>query len=99
MAYVAEITKQSVVKISEKDYQITIDVQVTDDSIPEVVFTQSFSKRYNSDWTIADINSALQNKIKAAWDKYIAEQDIYDATAFDNVVSSLQTAMNTYMNA
>lgn len=97
MTYTTTITKTSVNKINDRDYAVVINVVVNDGT--KDVFTQSFTERYDEQISISQIETSLQNKIRDAWDKYIAEKSILEAVAFDTVCSSLETALNTYSNA
>lgn len=98
MAYTATVIKQSVEKAAgSNDYIVMIHV-VIEDETPEVVFEKDYSERYNSSTSIGDIKTEFQNRIQADWDKHVAEKTIYDAAAFDTMVSQIQSAANTYIN-
>lgn len=93
----AEIIKQSVTKLNDKDYQVTIHVVISEGA--EVLLEKDYSERYYSDLSVGTIKTKLQAKIAADWDEYEAEQNLYDATAFDTMVSEIQTAANVYINS
>lgn len=96
MAYTATVTKQSVVKQTEIDFQITIHVLVNDGEAD--VIDKSYSTRYNNTNNPSEILTALQNQIKFDWDNYSQEQIIFNAAALNNVVSTIESNINTYVN-
>jgi len=100
MAYTATVTKQSVKKERDDDlFTITIEMEVVDDATSAVVFTKSVSARYNSGTNnLTELKNRLQDSLADAWDKWSAENSLYTATAFDDLVTNLQTAANTYIN-
>ena len=93
----AIITKQSVTKVTDTDYQVTIHVVVTDDA-ENILLEKDYSERYYSALQVDDIKVKLQNQLVDDWDKYVAEQNIFTAAQFDTVVSEIQAAANTYIN-
>lgn len=98
MALTATITKQSVEKaIGADDYNVTIHV-VIEDETPAIVFEKDYSQRYNSNTTLDDIKTGFQDMIAADWDLYADEQAIYDAAAFDTMISQIQSSANIYIN-
>ena len=97
MPYTATITKESVVQLTNADYQISIHVLVKDD-LENPILEKDYSERYYSALDVDTVRLRLQNQIKADWDKYLAEQNIYNAAQFDSVVSQLESALNTYIN-
>lgn len=100
MALIATVTKGEVKKVDgSKDFSVTINVSIEDDVLSEIVFTKEYSQRYNSDSVIGDIRTAFQDMIQADWDKYIGEKNIYDAAAFDTMISQIQAVANTYVNS
>ena len=96
MAYTATVTKQSVEKLTEHDYRIVIHIEIDDGS--NVVFEGNYSERYYSSLEVDAVKVKLQQQIVADWDKYVAEQDIFNAQAFDTMVSEIETAANNYIN-
>lgn len=77
---------------------ITIDVVINDGV--EDVLTFSETAKYNEDIdSIGDVLGSFQEKLIAKCDKYLAEKAIYDATAFDNMVSTLETQLDNYLNS
>ena len=96
MAYTATVTKQSVEKLTDSDYQITIHIEIDDGS--GIVFEGDYSERYYSALEVDVVKAKLQQQIIVDWDKYIAEQDIFNKAAFDTVVSEIETAANNYIN-
>lgn len=96
MAYTATVTKQSVEKLTAHDYQITIHIEIDDGS--GIVFEGDYSERYYSTLQVNAVKAKLQQQIVADWDKYVAEQDIFNRQAFDTMVSDIETAANNYIN-
>lgn len=97
MALTAEITKESVVKLNESDYQITIHFIVKNESA-EILFEKSYSARYFSQLDIDTIKLNIQEQLVADWDKYVAEQAKFNAVQFDDMVAQIQVAANVYIN-
>jgi len=93
----AAITKQSVAKLNEADYTVTIHAVFRNDA-SEIVIEKDYSERYFSQLDVDTVKAKLQAQMITDWDEYVAEQVIYDATAFDTMVSEIQTAANTYIN-
>ena len=91
------ITKQSVTKLTDTDYQVTIHA-VFRDAADIVVLEKDYSERYYSDLDVDTVKAKLQQQIVADWDFYVAEQVLFNAVAFDSMVSEIQTAANTYIN-
>jgi len=97
MANTAIITKQSVTKMTDTDYQITIHA-VFKDGADAIIFEKDYSERYYSALDIDTVKAKLQNQMIADWDLYVAEQVIFNAAAFDTAVSQIQAAANYYIN-
>jgi len=91
------ITKQSVTKLTDTDYQVTIHVVITDD-IDVILLEKDYSERYYSALQVSEIKAKLQAQMIADWDKYQAEQAIFNAVVFDTMISEIQTAANAYIN-
>jgi len=92
----ATITKQSVEKLNANDYRVTIHVLIEDGA--ETLLEKDYSERYYDQLSVGTIRTKLQDKIAADWDEYEAEQAIFDAAAFDTMVSQIQTVANNYIN-
>lgn len=97
MALTVLITKQSVVKLTNDDYQVAIHVVVKDET-EVVLLEKDYSERYYSQLDVDTVRIKLQDQLIADWDKYIAEENIKNAPQFDTVVSQIQVAANTYVN-
>ena len=93
----ATITKQSVKKMTATDYIISIHVTV-EEGVGNIIFEKDYSERYYSALDVDTVKAKLQAQIVADWDKYVAEQVIFNAAAFDTMVSEIETAANTYIN-
>jgi len=98
MANTVVITKQSVTKLTDTDYQITIHA-VFKDEADVIVLEKDYSERYYSALDVDTIKTKLQNQMIVDWDLYVAEQNIFNAAQFDTMVSEIQTAANTYINS
>lgn len=99
MALTATITKFSVEELhGANDFEATIKVVIQDEAA-EVLLERNYSERYNSTTDIDTIKAKLQTKFVEDWNKYKSEQSILDATAFDDLVTELQTTANTYINS
>lgn len=97
MAYTAVVEKVRVDKINQHLYNATIKMTVNDGQSD--VFIAEASERYSSsEADLSGIKARLIEQIKADWDKYAAENNIFSATAFDTMVSEIQTAANNYIN-
>lgn len=98
MALEATVSKASVSKLNDDDYQVTIHILVVDE-LEAVLLDKDYSERYYSATTVESIKLKLQNKILDDWNKLVSEKTIYDAAAFDTMVSEIQTAANNHINA
>jgi hypothetical protein len=98
MAYTAIATKESVSKLNDSIYQVTIKLVVNDGA--SEVFSESVSEQYNNNAPdLTGIKARLLEQLRVKWDKYKAEHLIYVAGAFDTMVSEIQTTANAYINA
>ena len=97
MALTAVVSKESVSKINEDDYQISIHVVITDE-LSAVLLDKDYSERYYAQISVDSVKAKLQAQLMADWDELVAETDIYDTAAFGTMVSEIETAANTYIN-
>lgn len=93
----ATITKQSIIKINESDYTVTIHAVFMNDDA-EIVIEKDYSERYYSALDINTVKTKLQAQMITDWDNYEAEQVLFDAAVFDTMVDEIQIAANTYIN-
>jgi hypothetical protein len=98
MAYVSTVTKYSVVKRKDDNYQVSIHVSIMDDSNSSIVLEKIYSIRYSNEWSIGDIKNKFQKLIQADWDKFIGEQSLFNNAAFGIMVGEIKTALDTYTN-
>ena len=97
MPYTALITKGEVRKSSGAIYSVSVNYTINDGTVD--VLTGTVNTKYNSNAPDLSVTKAeLQNQIKEAWDKYVAEQGVKTAAAFDTIISQIQTAANGYIN-
>jgi len=97
MANTVIITKQSVTKLTDTDYQITVHA-VFKDGADVIVLEKDYSERYYSALQIDTVKTRLQDQMIVDWDLYVAEQNIFNAAQFDMMVSEIQAAANLYIN-
>lgn len=64
----------------------------------EVLLEGDYSERYYSALDVDTVKTKLQSQIVADWNKHVAEQALFDAAAFDTMVSEIEIAANTYIN-
>lgn len=97
MAYTAVVEKVNVSKVGANLYSASIKLTVNDGTSD--VFACSASARYNNNAPdLVAVKNVLQAELKEQWDKWADENGIYSATAFDTMVSEIQSATNTYVN-
>ena len=97
MAFTAEVTKNTVTQLTEDDFTVSIHVEFKNE-FEEVVLEGDYSTRYYTAKPVSGIETYFQGVIAADWDKYVAEQSIFNAATFDALISDLQTAANSYIN-
>ncbi|MCK5609850.1 hypothetical protein KAR91_48710 [Candidatus Pacearchaeota archaeon] len=95
--YTTVFTKESVKKISDEDYLLSVNVVINDGT--NDVKKNTFSVRYNKGWLIEDVAIKLYRKIKIDWDKYLAEKLIYDKAAFTVMIGTAKSNFDTYINS
>ena len=95
MANTATVTKSSVTK-TDSYFNVSVDVVINDGTTD--IITTSVSARYIEGTAPSEVTAKLQTEIKDIWDKYQAEQAIYNAVALDNAITTLNTQLNTYIN-
>ena len=89
---------QLVIYIISLNNQVSIGITITNES-SEVLLDKTYSERYYSGGLIGVVKAELQAAIVADWDELVAEENIFDAAAFGTMVTEIQTAANTYINA
>jgi|LGVC01.1.fsa_nt_gb hypothetical protein len=98
MAYTATFTKSGVSKQSDIISNISVTVFISDGA--ETIFEKAYSQLYNSNvTTLADFKVGIMKQVQIDWDKYITEQNIYNAVAFDMALTDMQTITNSYINS
>lgn len=98
MAYTVTMSKESVFKGTDGIYRVTLGITVTDGAVE--VFSSSLTARYNPASTdLTALKLAIQEELKAQWDKFVAEQGILNAAELDTMLSEIQTAATTYVNS
>lgn len=96
--YQVTMTKESVAKISDVLYVITVGVVVNDGT--SNVFESTVSKKYNSTTpNLANFKSEILAELQAKWDRYVAEQAIKNAAAFDAALTEMQNQATAYVNS
>jgi len=97
MALLATVSKASVSKLNDDDYQVTIHVLIVDE-LEEIILEKDYSERYYSATTVDSIKLKLQDQILEDWNKLVSEKSIFDAVAFDTMITEIQDAANNYVN-
>lgn len=98
MAYTVVITKQEVTQKSTVVFSIKLRTVVNDGESD--VFDEEYSIEYNTNSSdMSGLISELLKRMKVDWDAYIANKNIYDATALDNAISTMQSQATTYVNS
>lgn len=91
------VSKTSVTQLNDDDYNITIHVLIVD-GLEEIVLEKDYSERYYSAVSVESVRLKLQDKILEDWNKLMSEKSIFDAVAFDTMVSDIQNVANNYIN-
>lgn len=97
MALEVTVSKASVSKLNDDDYQVTINVLIVDE-LAEIILDKNYSERYYSATTVESIKLKLQDQILEDWNKLVSEKSIFDAVAFDTMVTEIQDTANNYVN-
>ena len=97
MTLTATVTKTGVTYMMPNMWAVSINVILTDGSIE--VWDRDYSVRYRAGDVIAAKQAKLIEMVKADIDKYKSEQMIFDAPAFDDVVTNIQTALTASLEA
>ena len=97
MAYTATVTKQSVTKDQNNIYTVSIKVTVMNGTT--LVFERTASAKYNPNAPdLTALQASLTSQLQKEWDKFVSEQGVFNAAAFDTIVTNIQTAANAYVN-
>ena len=97
MALEVIVSKASVLKLNDDDYQVTINVLILNE-LQETILEKDYSERYYSAITVDSIKLKLQNQILEDWNKLVSEKTIFDAVAFNTMVAEIQDAASNYIN-
>lgn len=97
MAYTTIFTKNPVRKIDDNNFILSVNVVVNDGETD--IKTTTFSVRYNSGWSIADVTAKLQRKMKKNWDNYADEKAVFENPALDTVITNVKTGYDNYINS
>lgn len=98
MALTAVVIKESVTQLNENDYQVSINIIITNEA-SDVLLDKNYSERYYSALDVDSVKVKLQAQIVVDWDRLVAEDDIYNKAAFGTMVSEIETAANNYINS
>ena len=91
------VSKASVSKLNDDDYQVTINVLIVNE-LEEIILDKNYSERYYSATTVESIKLKLQDQILEDWNKLVSEMSIFDAVAFDTMVAEIQDTASNYIN-
>ena len=97
MTLTATVTKKGVTYMMPNMWGVSINVVLTDGSVE--VWDRDYSVRYRAGDVIAAKQAKLIEMAKADIDKYKSEQMIFNAPAFDDVVTNIQTALTAALEA
>jgi hypothetical protein len=89
MALTIEVTKISVSMQMEKLWNITINLRCLDGTTE--VINKNFSVRYRNGQNIQDRIEAVLSKLQKVIDDYKIEQQIFNHSHLNNVITYLQT--------
>ena len=96
MAYVVSISKESVNKMSDTEFYVSVHVIITEDS--NTILDKTYSKRYTSGESLNIVKAVLLKQIQDDWDKLQSELALMNNIAFDALCSDMQTTAETYIN-
>ena len=98
MAYSATVTKVSVAQVRDAIFNVSIGV-IVNDGVTDVM-DRTYSAQYNDNAPdLEKLKSELQGKIQVDWGKYVEQKALFDAAAFDTMVTDIKNALNAYTNA
>ena len=97
MTLTATVAKKGVTYMMSNMWAVSINVILTDGSIE--VWDRDYSVRYRAGDVIAAKQAKLIEMAKVDIDKYKSEQVIFNAPAFDDVVTNVQTALTALLEA
>ena len=92
MALVIDVTKINVTLQMPKLYNITLNMTCTEDTVE--VINKDFSIRYRTGDDINDKAVLFLELMQAEIDKYQEEQNIFNHTKMDNLVTYLETNLD-----
>jgi hypothetical protein len=95
--YTATLTKESVTR-QDGIYNIAVRCVINDGVVDVLDFIATGKYNPASGNTNAP-KKEIQDHIKATWDKWKAEQGVYNAAALDAFMDDLGTQTNTYINS
>ena len=97
MTLTVTVTKTGVTYMMPNMWGVSINVVLSDGSVE--VWDRGYSVRYRAGDVIAAKQAKLIEMVKADIDKYKSEQMIFNAPAFDDVVTNIQTALTASLEA
>ena len=97
MALTATVTKKGVTYMMPNMWAVVINVILTDGGVE--VWDRDYSVRYRAGDVIEAKQAKLIEMAQYDIDKYKSEQMIFNAPAFDDVVTNVQTALTASLEA
>jgi len=91
------VSKASASRLNDDDYQVTIHVVIVDET-EAIILEKDYSERYYSATSVDSVKLKLQNRLLNDWNTLVSEKSIFDAAAFDTMVSEIQDAANNHIN-
>lgn len=91
MAVVITVSKQSVTKVREKLYRITLNMAAMDGEVE--LINRNFSQYYRTGDVVGTAVNKFYNDMQASIPDYIEEQNIYNAAALDSALVTLKEGL------
>ena len=86
-----KITKKEVKLIQDKLYLIVLNLEYTVDE--KIVLSRDYTQKYRTGDNITAIINKLKTSMQKDIDSYKAEQTIFNATALDTAINTLQNSI------
>ena len=97
MAYTVAINKESVSKVRELVYALSMRVVINDGT--NDLLDKTYSIQHNTNQIDMEVlKKELLAAVKADWDKYNAEVSLKNKDAFDVAISDIQQDIEGYIN-
>ena len=91
MALIATVTKKSVIKTQDNRYDISFNLILTDDVVE--VINADYSCRYRIGDNISSKLAIIGADMQKAIDTYKAQKTVFNSTALNNAVTTIQNGL------